>query len=54
MFEGKIDVAGRALITKDKVIIETADGVVSYPRDQLLAILEGEQEGAKLVVHAAR
>ena len=43
VFEGKIDVAGRALITKDKVIIETADGVVSYPRDQLLAILEGEQ-----------
>lgn len=43
VFEEKTNVAGRAVITKDKVIIETADGVVSYPRDQLLAILEGEQ-----------
>ena len=43
VFEGKVDVAGRAVITKDKVIIETADGVVGYPSDQLLAILEGEQ-----------
>jgi len=41
VFEGKIDVAGRAVVTKENVIIETADGVVSYPRDQLLAILEG-------------
>ncbi|MGB3051158.1 MAG: DUF481 domain-containing protein [Polyangiales bacterium] len=43
VFEGKIDVAGRAVVTKEKVIIETIDGVVSYPRDQLLAILEGAQ-----------
>ena len=43
VFEGRIDVAGRALITNDKVIIETPDGVVSYPRDQLVAILEGAQ-----------
>ncbi|MBT8465536.1 MAG: DUF481 domain-containing protein [Deltaproteobacteria bacterium] len=41
VFEGKIDVAGRAVVTKEKVIIETSDGVVTYPRDQLLAILEG-------------
>ncbi len=41
VFEGKIDVVGRAVITKDKVIIEMADGVVSYPSDQLLVILEG-------------
>jgi putative salt-induced outer membrane protein YdiY len=41
VFEGKIDVVGRAVVTKEKVIIETADGVVSYPRDQLLTILEG-------------
>ena len=41
VFEGKVDVVGLAVITEEKVIIETADGVVSYPRDQLLAILEG-------------
>ncbi len=41
VFEGKIDVVGRAVITKENVIIETADGVLTYPRDQLLAILEG-------------
>jgi putative salt-induced outer membrane protein YdiY len=41
VFEGKIDVVGRAVVTNEKVIIETADGVVSFPRDQLLAILEG-------------
>jgi putative salt-induced outer membrane protein YdiY len=41
VFEGKIDVAGRAVVTKENVIIETADGVLTYPRDQLLAILEG-------------
>ncbi|MGB5415658.1 MAG: DUF481 domain-containing protein [Polyangiales bacterium] len=41
VFEGKIDVVGRAVVSKEKVIIETADGVVSYPRDQLLTILEG-------------
>jgi len=41
VFEGRIDVAGPAVVTKEKVIIETADGVVTYPRDQLLAILEG-------------
>jgi len=43
VFEGKIDVAGRALIAKDKIIIETIDGVESYPRDSLLAILEGDR-----------
>ena len=43
VFDGNIDVVGRALVTKEKVIIETADGVVSYPRDQLLAILEGAE-----------
>ncbi len=41
VFEGRIDVAGRAVVTKEKVVIETADGVLTYPRDQLLAILEG-------------
>ncbi len=41
VFEGKIDLVGRAVVTNEKVIIETEDGVVSYPRDQLLTILEG-------------
>ena len=43
VFEGRVDVAGRAVVTKEQVIIETEDGVVSYPRDELLAILEGAQ-----------
>jgi len=41
VFEGRIDAAGRAVVTKENVIIETEDGVLTYPRDQLLAILEG-------------
>jgi len=41
VFEGRVDVAGRAVVTKEQVIIETEDGVVTYPREQLLAILEG-------------
>jgi putative salt-induced outer membrane protein YdiY len=41
VFEGRLDAAGRAVVTKENVIIETADGVLTYPRDQLLAILEG-------------
>lgn len=43
VFEGKIDVTGRALTTKDKIIIETIDGVETFPRDSLLAILEGDR-----------
>jgi len=42
VFDDKFDVAGRAVVTKDKVLIETADGVESYPRDELLSILRGE------------
>jgi len=41
VFDGRLDVTGRAVVTKEHVIIETADGVLTYPRDQLLAILEG-------------
>lgn len=42
VFEDSIDVFGRAVVTKDKVLIETAEGVESFPRSELLAIVEGE------------
>ena len=42
VFEDKLDVVGRAVITKDTVLVETADGVVSYPRVELLSIVDGE------------
>jgi hypothetical protein len=41
VFEGKLDVVGRAVVTKDKVIVETKDGVQEYPREGLLSIIEG-------------
>ena len=41
VFEGKIDVIGRAVVTKDTVLVETEEGVQSYPRSELLSILEG-------------
>ncbi len=40
-FEGKIDVMGKAVVTKDQVIIETTEGVKTFPRSELLAIAEG-------------
>lgn len=40
-FKGKIAVAGKAMITREEVIIDTEDGVKSYPRSDLLAISEG-------------
>jgi putative salt-induced outer membrane protein YdiY len=42
VFEGKIDVTGRAVVTEDTVIIETSEGVVSFPRSELISILEGD------------
>lgn len=41
VFENKLDVVGRAMVTKDEVLIETADGVKRYPRSDLLSIVEG-------------
>ncbi len=41
VFEGKVDVIGRAVVTKDTVLIETEEGVQSFPRSDLLSILEG-------------
>ena len=42
VFEDKVDVIGRAVVTKEKVLVETAEGVESYPRAELLSIVEGE------------
>jgi hypothetical protein len=42
-FLGKDEVTGRAVITKDKVIIETAEGVKTFPRSELVAIARGGQ-----------
>ncbi len=42
VFDDKTDAVGRAVVTKDKVLIETAEGVESRPRSELLAIVEGE------------
>jgi putative salt-induced outer membrane protein YdiY len=42
VFEDKVDVVGRAVVTKTKVLVEAVDGVQSYPRDDLLSIVDGE------------
>jgi hypothetical protein len=42
VFDGKIDLVGRAVVTKDKVLIETTEGVESHPRSDLLSIVRGE------------
>lgn len=41
VFKHKIDAMGRAMINKDKVIVETEQGVKTFPRSELLSILEG-------------
>ena len=38
----KLDVVGRAVVTADQVLVETADGVQRYPRSELLSIVDGE------------
>ncbi len=40
-FKNKATVSGKAMITKDLVIIETNQGVETYPRSELLSISEG-------------
>jgi hypothetical protein len=42
VFEGKNTETGKAMITKEEVIIYTADGVKIYPREQLISIIRGE------------
>jgi len=41
VFEDKLDVVGRAVVTADTVVVETADGTESYPRAALLSIVDG-------------
>jgi hypothetical protein len=42
VFEDKLDAVGRAVVTKDELLIETAAGVERFPRSELLSILPGE------------
>ena len=43
VFEEGITVTGRAMVTKEQVIIETVEGVKVFPRDDLVSIIRGEQ-----------
>ena len=42
VFDGKVDAVGRAVVTKNRVLVETAEGVETYPRSELLSIVRGE------------
>lgn len=42
VFEEGIVVTGRAMVTKEQVIIETVEGVKVFPRDKLVSIIRGE------------
>ena len=42
VFDGKVDVVGRGVVTKDQVLVETTEGVESHPRSTLLSIVSGE------------
>lgn len=39
---GKGNIAGRAMITKNQLIIETTEGLRTFPRGELVSIIEGE------------
>ena len=41
VFKGKADATGKAMVTKDEVIVETGEGVKTFPRSELIAIVEG-------------
>jgi hypothetical protein len=43
VFQDKVDVMGRAVVTKKEVIVETPQGVQVFPRSGLLSILKGGQ-----------
>jgi len=43
VFRNWVDVMGRALVTKDEVIVRTENGVETFPRTELLSILKGGQ-----------
>ena len=41
VFKDKVDLVGRGVVTKDAVLVETADGVEHLERSELLSIIEG-------------
>ena len=41
VFKRRVYATGRAMITKDKVIVETDEGMRTFPRSALLSILQG-------------
>jgi len=43
VFKDKVDVMGRAVVTKKEMIVETPQGVQVFPRSELLSILKGGQ-----------
>jgi len=44
VFEDRVSATGRAVITKDTVIVETEEGTKTFPRSELESIVEGERE----------
>ncbi|UCF47200.1 MAG: DUF481 domain-containing protein [Myxococcales bacterium] len=44
VFDGRISATGPAVITMDKVIVQTAEGTKVFPRSELENIVEGERE----------
>jgi len=42
VFEGNVAETGTAMITKEEVIIQTEDGLKTYPRSALVSIVRGE------------
>jgi hypothetical protein len=40
-FKSNVDVSGKGMVTKDQVIIETEEGVKTYPRRELVSIIDG-------------
>ena len=41
VFRNRVDAMGRAMITRDEVIVVTEDGIKTFPRSELLSILKG-------------
>ena len=41
VFRNRVDATGRAMITKDEVIVETEEGMKTFPRSELLSIVRG-------------
>jgi putative salt-induced outer membrane protein YdiY len=43
VFRNRVDAMGRGMITRDEVIVETEDGIKTFPRSELISILKGGQ-----------